>query len=44
MILRKIKIGKSGDKTSFYKQISLAKCFEKTDGQHMPVKALQIAV
>ena len=36
----KIKIGKSGSKSSFYKQINLAKCFQKTDGHHMPVKAL----
>lgn len=36
----KIKIGKSGGKSSFYKQINLAKCFQKTDGHHMPVKAL----
>lgn len=33
-------IGKSGGKSSFYKQINLAKCFQKTDGHHMPVKAL----
>lgn len=32
----KIKIGKSGG--------SLTKCFQKTDGHQMPVKALQIAV
>lgn len=32
--------GKSGGKSSFYKQINLAKCFQKTDGHHMPVKAL----
>ena len=36
----KIKIGKSGGKSSFYKQINLVKCFQKTDGHHMPVKAL----
>lgn len=36
----KIKIGKSGGKSSFYKQIDLAQCFQKTDGHHMPVKAL----
>ena len=36
----KIKNGKSGGKSSFYKQINLAKCFQKTDGHHMPVKAL----
>ena len=36
----KIKIGKSGGKSSFYKQTNLAKCFQKTDGHHMPVKAL----
>ena len=36
----KIKIGKSEGKSSFYKQRNLAKCFQKTDGHHMPVKAL----
>lgn len=36
----KIKIGKSGGKSSFYKQTDLAQCFQKTDGHHMPVKAL----
>ena len=36
----KIKIGKSGGKSSFYKEINLAQCFQKTDGHHMPVKAL----
>ena len=35
-----IKIGKSGGKSSFYKQINLAKCFQKTDGHHMLVKGL----
>ena len=39
-VVIKIKIGKSGGKSSFYKQINLAKCFQKTDGHHMPVKAL----
>ena len=39
-VFKKIKIGKSGGKSSFYKQINLAKCFQKTDDHHMPVKAL----
>ena len=39
-VFMKIKIGKSGGKSSFYKQIDLAQCFQKTDGHHMPVKAL----
>ena len=39
-VFMKIKIGKSRGKSSFYKQIDLAQCFQKTDGHHMPVKAL----
>ena len=39
-VFMKIKIGKSGGKSSFYKQIDLAQCFQKTDGHNMPVKAL----